>query len=85
MSATAIINKLLLSPIPQVRDLAKTTRYYLDQYEAGKINKSEFDELMADLGRLDGIHEDMVAVEVWREINTAVQTLMNIKNIITIL
>jgi len=70
-----------MSPVPEIADLGKKSLELTQQFETGMISRSEYDELMEDIICLKNIKEHMVSLEIWREINDAVQILIKVKTI----
>ena len=78
---TELLNKLIMSPVPEIADLGKKSLELTQQFETGMISRSEYDELMEDIICLKNIKEHMISLEIWREINDAVQILIKVKTI----
>lgn len=62
------LNDLLLSPVPEIRDLAAQAMELRTEHLAGRLSDDEFNELLNDLRSLDHIQREMVDVEVMREL-----------------
>lgn len=78
---TELLNKLIASPVPEICDLGKKALELSQQFETGQISRSEYDELMEDIISLKNIKEHMVSLEIWREINNALEILIKVKTI----
>ena len=73
------LGDLLISPLPLIKDLAERAQRIRNDYEAGRISKSEYIELTDDLLSLKHINDEMVGLELTRELWKAVELLKNIK------
>ena len=74
-----ILNNLLSSPIPEVRDLASSVVKLKTKLDAKQITQDEFEELVKDLMTLEHIREDMVSHEAWRELKAAAAVFQEVK------
>lgn len=83
--STDLLNKLLISPVPEIVDLGQKALEFTRLLESKEISVPEYYELMDDLAGLRHIKNSMVSLEVWREINDAVEILVKLKTITSIL
>jgi hypothetical protein len=73
------INDFLISPIPEIKDLAERAVNLQNQYSSNLISESEYTELANDLLELKHINSEMVDLEVTRELWQVVNFLKNLK------
>lgn len=69
----------LVSPIPEVKDLAERAQRYKEEYEQSKITKEEYAELLNDLTDIKEITSEMADLEATREFWALVNVIKNIK------
>lgn len=62
------LNDLLVYPVPEVRNLANEALELRKRQLAGELTTLEFNELLGDLKLLRNINQEMVDVEVMREL-----------------
>jgi predicted RNA binding protein with dsRBD fold (UPF0201 family) len=74
------INDILLSPIPEVKELGQRAAALKKQFDEKQISEDEFNELLEDIKSLNNIHKEMVSLETWRELLKAVQILDMIRH-----
>jgi len=82
--STETLNKLLVSKIPEVKEAAERAKELVIRLEANEITKSEFDELIDDLTRVDNIDRSMITLERYNEIMTAIKILITLKSLTSI-
>lgn len=73
------INDFLISPIPEIKDLAERAVNIQNLYSSNLISESEYTELANDLLELKHINSEMVDLEVTRELWQVVNFLKNLK------
>lgn len=73
------LNDFLISPVQEVKDLAERAVRIQSMYENSQITEDEYKELANDLLELKEINEEMVGLEVIRELWLLVNLLKNIK------
>lgn len=83
--STEVLNKLLVSEIPQVAEAAQRAQLLTAELTAGKLTKDEFDELIDDLTSIDNIDRAMITLEWYREIAKAFQIIMTLKSLTSLL
>ncbi|MEM2159469.1 MAG: hypothetical protein QXN55_00790 [Candidatus Nitrosotenuis sp.] len=74
------INDILISPIPEVKDLGERAVTLKKQLDEKQITEDEFTELLEDIKSLNNIHKEMVSLETWRELLKAVQIIDMIRH-----
>jgi hypothetical protein len=79
------INDYLMSPIPEIKDLAERAVNIQNLYSSNQITESEYTELANDLLELKHINKEMVDLEVTRELWQIINTLKNIKFFATLI
>lgn len=73
------INEFLLSPVAEVKDLAERAVRIENMYNNKEITYPEYKELVEDLLELKHINENMVHLEVTRELWLCINVLKNLK------
>lgn len=73
------LNDFLLSPIPEVVNIAKKLNDLREKYIAGLIDESELLELSEDLVRIDETRRDMISMEAYHEIVQLGEFVKNVK------
>lgn len=73
------LNDFLMSPIAEVKDLAERAQNIQTLCENGEITVEQAAELAGDLLELKHINQDIVAIEVQRELWQVVKFLQNLK------
>ena len=73
------INDFLMSPVPEIKDLAERAVKLKTAYENKELSESEYQELADDLLELKHINEEMVSLEVIRELWQVIDVLKNLK------
>lgn len=79
------INDFLMSPIPEVKDLAERALRIQHLYSENKISREEYEELAQDLLELKYVNKVMVSLELQRELWQVVEVLKNIKFFTTLI
>jgi hypothetical protein len=78
------INDFLMSPVPEIKDLAERAVRIKTAYEQNQLTESEYNELAQDLLELKHVNEEMVSLEVIKELWQVIDVLKNIKFFVTI-
>lgn len=73
------INDFLVSPIPEIKDLAEKAEKIETSYKNGEISFSEYTELANDVLELKNINTQMIDLEIQRELWRFVQILQQMK------
>jgi len=73
------INNYLMSPIPEVKDLAERAVKIETMFNNGEITQDEYQELATDLLELKYINQTMVNLEITRELWQIAEVLKNLK------
>ena len=76
-----VLNKLLISEIPEVVTAAQRADVITSKFQSGEQTKSEFDELIDDITKIDNIDRNMVNIEIYREIKQAFDVIMTLKSL----
>lgn len=76
-----VLNKLLISEIPEVVTAAQRADVITSKFQSGELTKSEFDELIDDITKIDNIDRNMVNIEIYREIKQAFDVIMTLKSL----
>lgn len=79
--STETLNQLLVSKIPEVKEAAERAKELVDRLEKDEITKSEFDELIDDLTRIDNIDRDMISLQRYNEIMAAIKIILMLKSL----
>ena len=82
--STQTLNQLLVSKIPEVKEAAERAKELVLRLEAKEITKSEFDELIDDLTRIDNIDRAMISLQRYNEIMAAVKIIITLKSLTSI-
>ena len=82
--STETLNQLLVSKIPEVKEAAERAKELVLRLKANEINKSEFDELIDDLTRIDKIDRSMITLQRYNEIMAAVKIIITLKSLTSI-
>lgn len=82
--STETLNQLLVSKIPEVKEAAERAKELVLRLEAKEITKSEFDELIDDLTRIDNIDRAMITLQRYNEIMMAIKILVTLKSLTSI-
>lgn len=79
--STETLNQLLVSKIPEVKEAAERAKELVLRLEAKEISKSEFDELIDDLTRIDNIDRSMISLQRYNEIMMAIKIILTLKSL----
>jgi hypothetical protein len=76
----AKLDKLLNSTHLEVSMLVSNVLHLKELLDTGKISEKEYDDLFADMTRIDQIVENMEMYDLLEELNAALTILVNIKS-----
>ncbi len=78
------VQALTKSPIPEIANAAIRALELYELVNLNQLTKSEFEELLDDVVRLDNINQEMIAIETLRLIAAAYDTILTLKNLASI-